>query len=65
MNPLPTPRPLRALFSPTGRSTLSATLSMTLSASLVLAVGDVLIRSGGDAAVVARASMTYSIPPKG
>ncbi len=31
----------------------------------VLAVGDVLIRSGGDAAVVARASMTYSIPPKG
>lgn len=42
MNPLPTPRPLRALFSPTGRSTLSATLSMTLSASLVLAVGDVL-----------------------
>jgi len=31
----------------------------------VLAVGDVLIRSGGDGAVVARASMTYSIPPKG
>ena len=42
MNPLPTPRRLRALFSSTGRSTLSATLCMTLSASLVLAVGDVL-----------------------
>lgn len=30
----------------------------------VLAVGDVLIRSDGGAAPVARASMTYSIPPK-
>ena len=30
----------------------------------VLAVGDVLIRSEGDAAPVARASLTYSIPPK-
>ncbi|MEO0702732.1 MAG: PaaI family thioesterase [Pseudomonadota bacterium] len=29
----------------------------------VLAVGDVLIRSEGGDAVVARASMTYSIPP--
>ncbi len=31
----------------------------------VLAVGDVLIFSEGAAAPVARASMTYSIPPKG
>lgn len=31
----------------------------------VLAVGDVLMRSDGDARVVARASLTYSIPPKG
>lgn len=30
----------------------------------VLAVGDVLIRSDGDPAPVARASMTYSIPPR-
>lgn len=30
----------------------------------VLAVGDVLIRSDGDAAPVARAAMTYSIPPR-
>lgn len=30
----------------------------------VLAVGEVLIRSDGDTAPVARASMTYSIPPK-
>jgi len=30
----------------------------------VLAVGDVLIRSEGDKAPVARASLTYSIPPK-
>jgi acyl-coenzyme A thioesterase PaaI-like protein len=30
----------------------------------VLAVGDALIFSDGDAAPVARASMTYSIPPK-
>lgn len=30
----------------------------------VLAVGDVLIRSDGGAAPVARCSMTYSIPPK-
>ncbi|KGJ16755.1 PaaI family thioesterase [Paracoccus sanguinis] len=30
----------------------------------VLAVGDVLIRSDGDEAPVARASLTYSIPPK-
>ncbi|MEI4470268.1 PaaI family thioesterase [Frigidibacter sp. MR17.24] len=29
-----------------------------------LAVGDVLVRSDGAEAVVARASMTYSIPPK-
>ncbi len=29
----------------------------------VLAVGDVLMRSDGSAAVVARASLTYSIPP--
>ena len=31
----------------------------------VLAVGDVLIRSDGSDAPVARASLTYSIPPKG
>jgi len=31
----------------------------------VLAVGDCLIHSEGMAAPVARASMTYSIPPKG
>ena len=31
----------------------------------VLAVGDVLIRSDGVEAPVARCSMTYSIPPKG
>ncbi|RLL65421.1 PaaI family thioesterase [Paenirhodobacter hankyongi] len=31
----------------------------------VLAVGDVLIFSEGEAAPVARSSMTYSIPPKG
>jgi len=31
----------------------------------VLAVGDVLIRSEGMAQPVARATMTYSIPPKG
>lgn len=31
----------------------------------VLAVGDVLIRSEGQADPVARASMTYAIPPKG
>ena len=31
----------------------------------VLAVGDVLIFSEGEAAAVARSSMTYSIPPKG
>lgn len=31
----------------------------------VLAVGDVLIRSEGSDAVVSRASVTYSIPPKG
>ena len=31
----------------------------------VLAVGDVLLHSDGDAAPVARASLTYSIPPKG
>ena len=30
----------------------------------VLAVGDVLIRSEGSASVVARATMTYSIPPR-
>jgi uncharacterized protein (TIGR00369 family) len=30
----------------------------------VLAVGDVLVHSEGQAAPVARASMTYSIPPK-
>ncbi|MAQ83710.1 PaaI family thioesterase [Psychromarinibacter halotolerans] len=30
----------------------------------VLAVGDVLIRSAGDPAPVARASLTYSIPPR-
>ena len=30
----------------------------------VLAVGDVLLHSDGDAAPVARASLTYSIPPK-
>ena len=30
----------------------------------VLAVGDVLVFSDGDVAPVARASMTYSIPPK-
>ena len=30
----------------------------------VLAVGDVLLRSQGSDAVVARASLTYSIPPK-
>ena len=30
----------------------------------VLAVGDVLIYSDGDDRPVARASMTYSIPPK-
>ena len=30
----------------------------------VLAVGDVLIRSEGSAAVVARAGLTYSIPPR-
>jgi uncharacterized protein (TIGR00369 family) len=30
----------------------------------VLAVGDVLIRSEGDPAPVARATLTYSIPPK-
>ncbi len=42
MNPLSTPRRLRALFSSIGRSTVPVTLSMTLSASLVLAAGDVL-----------------------
>ncbi len=31
----------------------------------VLAVGDVLIRSDGQALPVARAGLTYSIPPKG
>ncbi|QFU08510.1 Thioesterase superfamily protein [Rhodobacteraceae bacterium THAF1] len=31
----------------------------------VLAVGDVLIRSEGDEKPVARASLTYSIPPNG
>jgi uncharacterized protein (TIGR00369 family) len=31
----------------------------------VLAVGDVLLRSDGSEDYVARASMTYSIPPKG
>lgn len=31
----------------------------------VLAVGDVLMRSEGQEAPVARASLTYSIPPKG
>lgn len=31
----------------------------------VLAVGDVLIRSDGDARPVARATLTYSIPPAG
>jgi uncharacterized protein (TIGR00369 family) len=31
----------------------------------VLAVGDVLLRSDGSDAVIARASLTYSIPPKG
>lgn len=30
----------------------------------VLAVGDVLIRSEGESAVVCRATMTYSIPPR-
>ena len=30
----------------------------------VLAVGDAYIRSAGDDAIVARASLTYSIPPK-
>jgi hypothetical protein len=30
----------------------------------VLAVGDVLIRSAGGAEPVARATLTYSIPPK-
>ena len=30
----------------------------------VLAVGDVLLRSEGDARPVARASLTYSIPPR-
>lgn len=30
----------------------------------VLAVGDVMIRSDGSEEIVARASMTYSIPPK-
>lgn len=30
----------------------------------VLAVGDVLVRSEGDPAPVARAAMTYSIPPR-
>ncbi|MGR3615798.1 MAG: PaaI family thioesterase [Paracoccaceae bacterium] len=30
----------------------------------VLAVGEVLIRSEGDDSIVARSSMTYSIPPK-
>lgn len=29
-----------------------------------LAVGDVMIRSDGEAAVVARASLTYAIPPR-
>ena len=31
----------------------------------VLAVGDVMIRSDGSDAIVARASLTYSIPPSG
>jgi acyl-coenzyme A thioesterase PaaI-like protein len=31
----------------------------------VLAVGDALIRSDGSDDVVARATLTYSIPPKG
>jgi uncharacterized protein (TIGR00369 family) len=45
-----------------------ATLDLLAEARLLklgrrLAVGDVMIRSEGSAAVVARASMTYAIPP--
>ncbi len=48
---------------PAGRDLLGEARLLKL--GRVLAVGDVLIRSEGeDPAIVARASMTYSIPPK-
>jgi len=48
---------------PAGGKDLHAT-GRILKLGRVLAVGDVLIYSDGQAAPVARASLTYSIPPK-
>lgn len=48
---------------PAGRDLLGEVRLLKL--GRVLAVGDVLIRSDGSDAPVARASLTYSIPPKG
>lgn len=45
-----------------GRDLIAQTRILKL--GKVLAVGDVLIRSEGSEAVVARASMTYAIPPR-
>ncbi|MEM6825625.1 MAG: PaaI family thioesterase [Pseudomonadota bacterium] len=45
-----------------GRDLLAATRLLKL--GRVLAVGDVLIRSDGQSAPVARATLTYSIPPE-
>lgn len=47
---------------PPGRDLLAEVRILKL--GRVLAVGDVLIRSEGEAEPVARASMTYSIPPR-
>lgn len=48
---------------PAGRDLLGEARLLKL--GRVLAVGDVLIRGDGSDAAVARATMTYSIPPKG
>lgn len=45
-----------------GRDLIASTRLLKL--GRVLAVGDVLIRSEGDPAPVARAGLTYSIPPR-
>ena len=44
-----------------GRDLLASVRMLKL--GRVLAVGDVMIRSDGSDAIVARASLTYSIPP--
>ena len=58
-----TPEAINFMRKPAAATDLVAEARI-LKLGRVLAVGDVLIRSAGDPAPVARASLTYSIPPR-